>query len=239
VLHRVHLLTRLGRLEMVDSRLEAAAAALDEARALLGDGAPAPDADDVTVDRWLELMVDGRAGLESQGGDPELALATLEAVRPVLEARGNPARFTAYYSILTRARAMKNRYRIDETDIANVRRALAAAEEFGDEKDIGYATSFVGRLLLQHDDLAQGRQYLDRSLAIAERIGESILIQDSRITLALIALIALIALRRGDVAAVRALIAVVGHTSASWHHSQRLGCLAWLAWQDGRPTSSR
>jgi DNA-binding SARP family transcriptional activator/tetratricopeptide (TPR) repeat protein len=232
---RVHLLTRLGRLEMVDSRYRSASAAFDAAQELLGQGIPgdgAPGDDDLSVERWLELMLDARAGLQSQRGEPDRALAILEAVRPVVEARGSPARVCTFYQILAQARVMKNRWRVDETDIANVRRSLAAAVESGDEKEIGYATFFVGRLFMLHDDLAEAQQYLERALAIAERVGESLLLEDSLTGLAHTAL------RRHDVAAVRDLAPKMTAAAAAfgpWHRANLLACLVWLAWQEDRP----
>ena len=227
---RVHLLTRLGRLEIVDNHYGPAAAAFDAALELLGDSIPA---DDAGGDRWLELMVDGIADLQALRGEPELALATLELVRPVLEARGGPARVYSFHHVLAHSRLIKNRQRADETDIANMRTSVAAAVEFGDQKDIGYATLFLGRTLMLHGDLAEAQQHLEVSLATAERIGETIMIEDSLVALAIVAL------RRHDVEAVRALITNVPEevksTSDHWHHANLKACLTWLAWQDGRP----
>ena len=227
---RVHLLTRLGRLEMVDSRYQAATAAFDAAQELLGGDAPAGD--DLSVDRWLELMLEARAGLASLLHEPERALAILDVVRPVLAARGSPARVSTFYSILAQSRVMKNRWRVDETDIANMRRSEAAAVESGDEKDLGYATFFLGRMLMLHGDLGEAQQYLELSLAMAERIGESLLVEDSLIGLAHTAL------RRHDVAAVRALAprvtAAVQSLTGPWHRANLVACLVWLAWQEGR-----
>ena len=55
--------------------------------ALLGKDPGEQDA--AIADQWLELMVDGRVCMYTTANKSELALATLEAVRPVLEARGN------------------------------------------------------------------------------------------------------------------------------------------------------
>jgi DNA-binding SARP family transcriptional activator/tetratricopeptide (TPR) repeat protein len=235
ILFRAHLLTRLGRLEVVDNHNESAASAFDAARVLLGDNVPT-DGDDATLDQWLELMVDGIADLQALRGEPDLALATLETVRPVVEARGGPARVYSFYHVLAHARLIKNRQRADETDIANMRRSVAAAVEFGDEKDIGYATLFLGRTLMLYGDLTEARQHLETSLAIAERIGETIMIEDSLVALAVVAL------RRHDVAAVRTFTAkvpeAVKSVSVHWHHANLKACLVWLAWQDGRPADA-
>jgi tetratricopeptide (TPR) repeat protein len=231
ILLRGHLLTRLGRLEIADNHYGSAAAAFAAAQELLGDSAPEHD-DDVGVDRWLELTLDGRASLQALRGQPELALATLEMVRPVVEARGGPARIYSFNHVLSHARLIKNRHQVDETNIADMRKAADAAVEFGDEKDIGYATLFLGRALLLHGDLAEAQQHLERALALAERVGETILIEDSLVGLAILAV------RRHDPATVATFTRRVAQTVKSggvpWHHANLMACQVWLAWQEGR-----
>jgi class 3 adenylate cyclase/two-component SAPR family response regulator len=231
VLLRAHLLTRLGRLEMAEQRYDDAASAFDAAQALLG--ANPADQDDATVDQWLELMLDGRADLYGLAGDEERAMTTLEAARPLLEARGTPARRYAFYHVLSISRVIRNRYRVDETDIANARLGLAAAAAGDDQKDIGYATFFVGYLLLLYDDLSAAQEQLERSLVLAERIGEAILLAVSLTKLTITAL------RRRDTEAVRALAhrAVIAGDAmgGAYGAPEATACLAWLAWQDGRP----
>jgi class 3 adenylate cyclase/tetratricopeptide (TPR) repeat protein len=231
VLRRAHLLTRLGRLEMVDGRDAAATEAFDAAEALLGTNPM--EEDDATVEAWLELMVDGRAGLYTQRNEPDLALATLRTVQPVLEARGTPTRTYGFYQVVALRRVLQNRYRVDEVDIANMRKAVAAAAQGDDEKDLGYATFFLGRLLLLRGDLAAAREQLEKSLALAERIGESQLLAQSLLSLTVTAL------RRGDIAAVRSLAprAMTAASAMAGAGAQTgvKACLAWLAWHDQRP----
>ena len=258
---QVHLLTRLGRLEMIERRYEAAATAFDAAAALFagdpaelfpgdpaelfaGDpaelfaGDPAElfagdpaEQDDATVDQWLELMLDGRADLYALRGEQERAMATLEAVRPVLEARGTPARRFAFYHVLALAPLIPRRYRVEEADLANMRACLAAAAQGDDEKDIGYATFFVGWLLWLHDDLDEAREYLARALVLGERIGEAILLAESLLMLMLTAL------RRRDTETVRSLASRAAAAAEATASSDPLAtvqaCRAWLAWQDG------
>ena len=228
---RAHLHTRLGRLEMADRRYQAAEESFDAAEALLGEDPGQQDA--ATVAEWLEMMVDGRAGLYTFRNEPELALAVLEEVRPALEASGNPARRYGFYLHLALARVMQNGFRVDETDIATMRAGLAAAAEGDEEKDAGYATYFLGRFLWLHGDLEAAREQMERSLAMAERIGESNLLGQSLLGLAQTAL------RRHETEAVRALmtrIAALVDAMASYEYTAGAkACLAWLAWQDGRP----
>jgi tetratricopeptide (TPR) repeat protein len=216
---------------MVDNHYDATWAAFDAAEALLGDN-PGEE-DDATVDQWLELMLDGRADLHALRGEADLAMETLRRVEPVLQARGSATRLAKFYHVMVLGRVIKNRYRVDETDIADIRKSAAAAAQDGDEKDIGYATYFVGRVLMLHGDLAEAAAELRKSLALAERIGESILLGESLLVLTQVAL------RRHDVAEVRALApraaAAVSAMGTPYFEAQVKGCLAWLAWQDGRP----
>src|SRR5947208_10200923 len=108
-LRRAHLLIRLGRLEVSDSHYEAAWAAYDAAEELLGGDPEEMDA--ATVEEWLELMIDGRACQYSTEHQLEQALATLDAVRPVIE-RGSPARKHSYYMHLVMARVARNRFQV-------------------------------------------------------------------------------------------------------------------------------
>ena len=228
-LRRAHLLTRLGRLEVSDSRFEVAWAAYDAAEDLLGGNPEEMDA--ATVEEWLELMVDGRACQYVTEHQVEEALTTLAAVGPVI-GRGSAARKHSYYFHLAMARVTQNRFRVDETDLDYARRSLAAAQE-AEEKDVGYATFFLARFLLLHGDVAEAQDHLEHSLALAERIGETALVAYSLLGLAMAAL------RRHDTAAVRALVPrllAAAETIASPDYlAAAKACLAWLAWQDRHP----
>ena len=233
VLQRAHLLIRLGRLEITERHYEAAAAAFDEAEALFA-GDPA-EQDDATADKWLELMLDGRADLYAVRGEHEHAMATLAAVRPVLDARGTPARRFCFYHVHAIGSMLHRRYRVEEADLANIRACLAAAAQGDDEKDIGYATLFVGWLLWLHGDLAEAHEHLERALALAERIGEAILLAES------LQHLMLTAVRRRDTVTVRALApraaAAAEATATSACQASAEACRAWLAWQDGQPSA--
>jgi tetratricopeptide (TPR) repeat protein len=228
-LRRAHLLTRLGRLEVADSHFEAAWAAYDDAEELLSGNPEEMDA--ATVEEWLELMVDGRACQYTTEHQPERALATLDAVRPVID-RGSAVRKHGYYFHLAMAPAAQNRFRVDETDLDNARRSLAAAQD-AEEKDVGYATFFLARFLLLHGDVAEAQDHLEHSLAMAERIGETGLLAYSLLGLAMAAL------RRHDTPAVRALaprvVAEVETMASPDYLAGAKACLAWLAWQDRHP----
>src|SRR5258707_11393782 len=114
--------------------------------------------DAATVEEWLELMVDGRACQYSTEYQPERALATLAAVRPVLD-RGSAVRKHGYYFHLAMARVAQNRFRVDETDLDNARRSLAAARQ-AEEEGVGDATVFRARCRRLHGRLAEAQAHL-------------------------------------------------------------------------------
>jgi tetratricopeptide (TPR) repeat protein len=239
LVRRAHLQTRLGRLELTAARYEEATKALDAAEALIGAAGHiegGSQADDVTVDQWLELMLDGRANLYVMMLEADPALALLERARPVLEARGNAARKSAFYRLWTMQKLIRNRLRVDDQDIADLRASVAFAERTCDDKDVGYAIDYLGWALWLRGDLPEATEELTKALALAERIGETAL-RD----LALLGL-AQAALRRHDIQAVRALLPrafaaakAVGGRMGSSRTAGVLAVAAWLAWQDGHP----
>jgi tetratricopeptide (TPR) repeat protein len=228
-LQRAHLYTRLGRLELSGLRYQAAEAAFDAAEALLGDDPS--EWDDAMADQWLELMIDGRASLHSNRFEADLLLAILERARPVLDDRGTAMRRHSFEWLFTMQELIRHRFRVGDADIVRLRRSVELAEQSGDEKDVGYATYFLGWALWLRGDLTEAEQQLDKALAMGERIGERHLL-----SLCLLAL-TLTALRRHDTEAVRGLIkrAVAAARTDVMYVALTMAAQAWLAWQDGQP----
>jgi hypothetical protein len=177
-------------------------------------------------------MIEGRASYFLRRGDTDQAIAVLEQARPVLEARGNPSRRCAFYQYLAMQRVMRARLRADERALADMRRALAAARESRDTKDIGYSIYFLGWILAMDRDWAQARRQFTQSLEIADRVGESILSANS------LGGLMMAAVSDHDVGTVRdlapraiAAARALGRSHVPWTTAP----LAWLAWQEGRP----
>ncbi len=230
-LQRAHLFTRLGRLELTNPHFEAASAAFDAAEALLGDDPGGWD--NATADQWLELMVDGRAAIHSMRVEPELLLAILERARPMLEARGTPARRHVFDRQIALEGLIRQRYRVEDAEIAGFRRSVELAEHTGEEreKDVGYATYYLAWALWLRGELAEARERSEKALAMAERIGETHLRSISLMVLTLTAL------REHDTESVRTLIpqAMAAARDDSSHVTGVMACQSWLAWQDGHP----
>ena len=214
---------------MSNTQYEAAMAAFDAAEALLG-GDPS-GWDDATVDQWLEMMLDGRASVHSMRFEPDLMLATLERARPLLESRGSPARRQIFHWQVTMQELIRHRFRVEDADIARLRTSIEFADQTADEKDVGYATYFLGWALWLRGDLTEAKQQLEKALAMGERIGERHLLVTSLLALTLTAL------RRHDTEAVRTLIprarTVAGKDGI--YVALTVAAQAWLAWQDGDP----
>jgi hypothetical protein len=168
--------------------------------------------------------------------DPDPALAVLEQVRPLVESRGAPPRKTIFYRLRTLQKLLRNRLRVEDEDIANLRASIEAADHAGEDKDkdVGYATHFLGWALWLRGDLAEAAAQLTAAVRLAERIGESHLRDFALLSLTLTAL------RSRDTRAVRTLLSktlkaaeeVGGETSRL---TGGMAVAVWLAWQDGRP----
>ena len=222
---RAHVYTRLGRLELTDLDYEAAAAAFDAAEALLGG----PGSDDATADQWLELMIDGRADLHEMRLEPDRALAVLQAVGPVLEAHDTPARRYSFDRLVAMQGVVKKRFRVDDADLELLRRSVQVAEQTGEDKDLGYATDFLGWALWLRGELPEAKRLLESAHEMAERMGETILRAISLQTLTQTAL------RQHDTEAVRVLLPRAAAAAGDTRQAGIMACEAWLAWQDGHP----
>ena len=236
ILQRARLHILLGQMELDEQRFDAAAAAYDSAAELLGERPW--DNDDATVAHWLEVMVVGQAQLHLHRNEPELALAVLDAARPVLEARGADPHKHLFYRHLGWQRAIELRWRVDESIVADARRALVAASAGGEDSNwyrekgpaTAWAALFLGFFLMLHDEQQEAEGQLQTSLVMAERSGDVILTSSSLFCLTIAAL------RRHDIPGVRSLAprAVAAGEVAGWpiFVSAAKACLAWLAWQD-------
>ena len=230
-LQAAHLQVRLGRVEMADHHYDAAMAAFDAADELLGERPE--DHDEETVDLWLEVQLAGRAYLHYWRNEPDAAAAVLAQARPVVEARGTPARRQSFYMTLAVQRARQARYRIDEEMIANARTAVLAAEQGVGEHDVAFALFNLGFVLLWYGDLAEAQEQLEASLAIVNRIGDVVLqarcLCYRNVT----------ALRRHDVDAVRSLApeALAAAEAAGYpeYVAEAKATMAWVAWREERP----
>jgi class 3 adenylate cyclase/DNA-binding SARP family transcriptional activator len=202
-LRRAWLYTRLGRVNLPDSRFDAAAVAFDAAEALLGaDAGSGPDGDSASgdraiVDQWLELMIDGRASMYGMLGDLDRAEAVLERARPLLEAHGTPARKTEYYRRVVLQGLARNGKRPSGGDIELSRRSLVFARQTGEDKDVAYAAHGLAFVLALHGDLAEARRNAELAVDTADRVGESFLLP------AALTGLAVIALRQGDTGTAR------------------------------------
>jgi hypothetical protein len=162
-------------------------------------------------------------------------LAALESARSAVDVRGDTPRRSIFYQLLAWQRAQRARYRVDEEVIANMRKGVAAAAGSGDEACVAYAHQRLGLFLLLRGDLVEAQEYLDRALAVTERIGDIGL--GARTLLAL----TVTALRRQDVDAVRTLAPRAMAACEAAGNPDFMGVagakasLAWLAWQDNRP----
>lgn len=231
VFQAARLLALLGRVEIADHRYEAALASFEKADELLGEDLEHKD--QATVDLWLEVQLDGRAYLHYWRNEPDKMAAALARARPVVEARGTPARRQTFHLNFALQHMRESRYRIDEQSLTNMRAALAAAKEGGGEHDIAFALFALGFCLLWNDDLSEAHDALEASWAIVDRIGDLVL------RARCLCYLNLTALRCHDVGTVRSLApqAMEAAEVASYleYVAAAKATQAWVAWQEDRP----
>ena len=173
-------------MELDEQRFDAAAAAYDSAAELLGERPW--DNDDATVAHWLEVMVVGRAQLHLHRNEPELALAVLDAARPVLEARGCrspqapllPAPWLAAGDRAPVAGRRKHRRRCRAGPWPRPAPAVTDSNWYREKGPAtAWAALFLGFFLMLHDEQQEAEEQLQTSLGMAERSGDVILTSSS------------------------------------------------------------
>ena len=187
---------------------------------------------DAAADQWLEMMIDGRADVHVMRFEPDRALEVLEAARPVLEAHGTPARRYVFDRLYTQQRLIRNRFLVDDADLARLRGSVRMAERTGEEKDLGYATHFLGWGLWHARRPAGGQAGSCRARTTWPSAWE----RPSCAAVSLLSL-TLTALRQHDTEAVRGLLPRAAAAAENAHTPLTgiMACRAWLAWQDGQP----
>ena len=222
--------TRLGRVEQADHRYDAATAAFDSVDALLGEDPG--DQDQARVDVWLEAKLDGRAYVQYWRNEPEKAAATLEAARPVVEARGSQAQKQKFYVMFVTQRIRQTRYRMDDEILSDARAAVAAGGAGISEYDQAWALFVLGFCLLWCDDLDGARRHMDAALAMVERVGD--VVMQARC----LSYLTVTALRNHDVEAVRSLVSQALTAAEAAGYSEFVAAakamMAWVAWRAGR-----
>ena len=222
----------LGQVEVADHSYDAAMAAFDAVGDLLGERPE--EQEQSVVDLWLDVQLDGRAYLYYWRNEPEKGAAVLSAVRPVVEARGTSARRQAFHYKFVLNRMRETRYRIDEEILTNMRAAVAAAHEGGDERDVAFTLFGLGFCLLWRGELRETEECLQASLAGAERVGDAVL------RARCLCYLNVCALRRHDSDAVRTLAPLALEAGQATSYPEYVAMAkatqAWLAWQEDQPS---
>jgi class 3 adenylate cyclase len=230
MLRRAQLHAGLGWEETQDRCFDVALVEFEAAKELLGDDPGGRD--QATADIWIGMM-NAWMELYRSMSEPELELALLQELRPVVAARGSVEDKIAVAETIPRVRAALARYRFSAEDIAEMRRAAQAHHEPPEGPGTGWSPMLLGYFAFLHGDLDLSREQLERSLAMAEKYG------NAQLRAASMVILPLTALRRHDTEAVRqlgpeAVAACEGIGFPEWVAMAK-GSLAWLAWQDGRP----
>ena len=242
-LARVRLLYLLSVIEHQDGDFDAAVAASDAAKGLIGE--PRLEDDQELVDLWLGLQLcpnavsqkfntyDARNQLE-RGAD------LIAKVRPLVEARASSLLVAYFYGALALLHMRERRWRVDAQIVDERWRAADAASApapahwlfRGGPERLRYSYMYnLGMALTWHGDLAEARVAYEQALASAKREGSPVA------TATALGGLATTAFRGGDIETVRLLLpearAAAARSRPCLANAIALG--AWIAWRDGQP----
>ena len=225
---RAHLHLLYSEAEEGAHRFQDALAQCDLAEQALG---PAPDPPDR---QWLSLWADiqsWRMPVLYWLGDTDRHAQLIEQVRPVIERHGSAEQRTRFLLDSLGFAMRRERYLLSDETLQLARAADAAAREAGPSSPYWWAVFELGFALLWHGDLDEATVTLRKSLAEAERRGDSAT-RTRALTYLMVA-----DRRRGDVAAVRTaigpLIEQAREAALPEYEAMAVANRAWVAWRNG------
>jgi hypothetical protein len=219
----------LGNLLWVDHRRDEAEVAFDSGEQLLQAAADTATDDWVAV--WLDIQL-YRVALCADRNQPDRHAELLAAVRSQVQARGTLAQKANFAFYTANQRLMANRGRVDDITLAGHRAAWALMQEAGLEYEMNWASFYLGRALLFHDDIAEAKNQLAGTLARARRAG------DRSLEMKCLLWSSCAHRREHDVDAVRQLALEAGEITRAFAYADCAGMvtalLSWVAWKEGR-----
>ena len=79
----------------------------------------------------------------------------------MLEAHDTPARRYSFDRLIAMQGVVKKRFLVDDGDLELLRRSVQVAEQTGEDKDLGYATDFLGWALWLRGELPEAKRLLE------------------------------------------------------------------------------
>jgi tetratricopeptide (TPR) repeat protein len=208
---------------------EGALEAYSAAEAVLG-----PETTESTTEWWQEWIAIQSSRIEIQYmlGKVDEMTDLVEKTRPAVELYGIPVQRAWFYLNLGMKNIRREHYLISEEALSNVRSALNASQEAGDELQIAWIRFNLGFSYLFRGDLDASEEQLQAALAEGERSG------DVKLQLFCLTYLSTLYRKYGRVKETRdfASRALTVATTLKVPHyiAMATANLAWVAWGEGK-----
>lgn len=184
-------------------------------------------------DEWISTHL-GHLQIFFLLGEWQEMTRIIEQVQPLLAQYGTAAQRATFLAHVAMRDAVRDHYVVAEASLATCRVGLSCALETGDPYLIGATRFDLGYCLLLSGQFEQAEEELRAALVASEQIGNAELVGRCRLHF-----LPLVWRRRGQVEAVRSVVADAVAQGERRYASVLTAQHAWVAWRDGRLEEAR
>jgi hypothetical protein len=153
----------------------------------------------------------------------------IEQMQPLLEQYGTAAQRATFFAHVAMRDAVRDRYVVATDTLATCQVGLEASLETGNPHLIGTARFVMGYCLLLSGKFDQAEEELQAALTTGEQVGDAELVARCRLHF-----LPLVFRRRGQVEAVRSMVAHAAAQGERRYANVITAQRAWVAWRDGK-----
>ena len=179
-------------------------------------------------DEWLQTHL-GHLQVFFLLGDWQEMTRLIEQTQPLLEQCGTAAQRATFFAQVAMRDAVRDHYVVAEASLATCRVGLSAALETGDPHLIGATRFVLGYCLFLSGQFEQAAEELRAALLAGEQVGDAELFARCRLHF-----LPLVFRRRGQVEAVRSVVADAAAQGERRYAGVLTAQRAWVAWRDGK-----
>jgi len=180
------------------------------------------------VDEWLQTHL-GHLQVFFLLGDWQEMTRLIEQTQPLLEQCGTAAQRATFFAQVAMRDAVRDHYVVAEASLSTCQVGLSAALETGDPHLIGATRFVLGYCLFLSGQFEQAAEELRAALLAGEQVGDAELVARCRLHF-----LPLVFRRRGQVEAVRSVVADAAAQGERRYAGVLTAQRAWVAWRDGK-----
>ncbi len=179
-------------------------------------------------DEWLHTHL-GHLQVFFLLGEWQEMTRLIEQMQPLLEQYGTAAQRATFFAHVATRDAVRDHYVVAEASLSSCRAGLSAALETGDPHLIGATRFVLGYCLFLSGQFEQADEELRAALAAGEQVGDAELVARCRLHF-----LPLVWRRRGQVEAVRSMVADAAAQGERRYTGVLTAQHAWVAWRRGK-----